>query len=198
MLTKHTALITLTLLALALAPLLTGCARPQEEQPALRVSSGITHFTNLSTTDLTVTDDLTVSDDVTVAGDLTATGDVSGDALKAADLSASDDLTVTDDTSLAGLLILSSTNYTSTTASWTPTVTAYHLDTSGNATITMTACANNGQLLILFGDDSNTITIADSNIRSTDGNAITLGQYDVVILACFDTEWIHVAKSANS
>jgi len=163
------------------------CTPRQDEQPQpLATSGGYTHFDNLSTTDLTVADDLTVTDDL------------SADAITAADLTASDDLVVTDDTTLSGFFNLDDTDLTVTTATITPTVTMYHGDSAGNVTWTLPACSVNGQLLVIYGDDANTITIADSNIRSTDGNAITIGQYDVVILICVDTEWNHVAKSANS
>jgi hypothetical protein len=147
-----------------------------------RVSSGITHFSALSTTNLTVTDDATITDDLTVTDDATVSGD----------------LTVAGTTTLQAIVSLSAANLTVTTATITPTVSAYHADSSGAVTWTLPACSVNGQLLIIYGDDNNTITIADSNLRSTDGNAVTIGQYDVVLFICFDTEWNHVAKSANS
>jgi hypothetical protein len=144
--------------------------------------TGITHFNNLSTTDLTVTDDLTVSDDATIAGDLAVTGAVE----------------IAGTSTLEGITIMAASDITVTTATITPTVSAYHADSAGAVTWTLPACAVNGQLLLIYGDDNNTITIADSSLRSTDGNAVTIGQYDVVLFVCFDTEWNHVAKSANS
>ena len=53
-------------------------------------------------------------------------------------------------------------------------------------------------MLYLYGDDANTITINDTNIRSTDGSAVTIGQYDIVEFMSSGAEWIHVAKSADS
>jgi len=79
----------------------------------------------------------------------------------------------------------------------TPTKTAYALDSAGAVTLTLAASAAEGQLLFLMGDDANTITIADTNIRSSDGNAITVGQYDTVAFVYQDSEWLELLKSAN-
>jgi hypothetical protein len=65
-------------------------------------------------------------------------------------------------------------------------------------TVTLAAPAVTGQVLYLYGDDNQTITVADSNIYSTDGNAVTLGQYDIVEFLSIGDKWVHVAKSANS
>lgn len=81
----------------------------------------------------------------------------------------------------------------------TPTISSmvYALDSASAVTITLAACANDGQPLILIGDDANTITINDSNIRSHDGAALTLGQYDVIFMICQDTEWLQVVELAS-
>jgi hypothetical protein len=79
----------------------------------------------------------------------------------------------------------------------TPTVTVYALDSAAAVTMTLAASASEGQPLILIGDDNNTITINTTNLRTTDGNAVTVGQYDVVMFVYQDSEWLHVAKSAN-
>lgn len=121
--------------------------------------------------DLTVGDDATITDDISVGGDLTIAGVA---------YPSSTDLTLT-----AGLLV-------------TPTYTTYHLDSTGAVSMTLGACVADGQFVWLYGDDANTITVNDTNIRSTDGNAVTLGQYDVVGFVCMDTEWNHVSKSGNS
>jgi cytoskeletal protein CcmA (bactofilin family) len=80
----------------------------------------------------------------------------------------------------------------------TPTYTTYALDTSGAVTITLAASAQEGQLLVLVGDDSNTITINDTNLRSNDGSAQTLGQYDALMFVYQDSEWIEISDSPNS
>ena len=81
---------------------------------------GTTHFSNLSTTDLEVTDDLTVGDDCTITGDLTVTTlitsytsmDATGYITTAVsfygpDLTLTDDLIVGDDSTLTGDLDVS-------------------------------------------------------------------------------------------
>jgi len=76
-------------------------------------------------------------------------------------------------------------------------VTVYGLDSAGEVTMTLAACTNEGQSVTLIGDDANTININTTNLRTTDGNALTLGQYDVIALICQDSEWMHMYKSAN-
>lgn len=114
------------------------------------------------------------------------------------------DLTVTGDTALAGLAItgpavLDDTVVTlSADTTLTPTASFYHVSATKAVTITLAACSANGQLLFLFGDDNQTVTIADSHIRTTTGSALTLGQYDLILFACADTEWIELALAADS
>lgn len=71
------------------------------------------------------------------------------------------------------------------------------LDTSGEVTITVAACTTDGHELTLIGDDGNTINIAATNLRTTDGNALAMDQYDVVKLICQDTEWLLMLESNN-
>lgn len=94
-----------------------------------------------------------------------------------------------------------------TATAWTPTAgetltaaaTYYTVNSSAAVTITLgTTGAAAGQLLILVGDDANTVTINDTNLLSADGNAIDFGQYDVVMLVFNGTKWALIAKSANS
>lgn len=80
----------------------------------------------------------------------------------------------------------------------TATVTVYALDSAGAVTMTLAASADEGQILILIGDDANDITIADTNLRSSDGNAIVLNQYDILMLVYQDSEWIELAKTTAS
>ena len=119
--------------------------------------------------------------------------------LYAQDLTLGDDLSVTDDSTLGGIVYLGSTDLTVTDGT-TPTISydAYALDSAAAVTITLAACSVEGQVLTLIGDDANTITINDTNIRTSDGNAATLGQYDVLIFICQDTEWVQIVKTANS
>ena len=80
----------------------------------------------------------------------------------------------------------------------TPTYGLYILSATGAVSMTLAACNAPGQQVFLYGDDNQTITVNDTNIRSTDGNAVTLGQYDMVGFMCSGTEWDHILKSANS
>lgn len=111
------------------------------------------------------------------------------------------DLTVAGDVATSGALTLGRSDITPTAGQTiTPqgNYSMYTINSSGAVSITLAAPTQAGQILILYGDDNNTITVNDTNIRSTDGNAVTLGQYDVVLWVSTATEWIHVAKSADS
>ncbi len=109
-----------------------------------------------------------------------------------------DDLAIEDVTS-SGKLIQGSTAITVTNgATITPAYSVYNLSAAGAVTVTLAAPAVTGQVLYLYGDDNQTITVADSNIYSTDGNAVTLGQYDIVEFMSVGSKWVHVAKSADS
>ncbi len=109
-----------------------------------------------------------------------------------------DDLAI-DDVTSSGKLIQGSTAITVTNgATITPAYSVYNLSAAGAVTVTLAAPAVTGQVLYLYGDDNQTITVADSNIYSTDGNAVTLGQYDIVEFMSVGSKWVHVAKSADS
>lgn len=109
-----------------------------------------------------------------------------------------DDLLV-DGVTLGGPLIQATQPLTLTAGQEiTPAYSMYLLSSTAAVSLTLAAPAAPGQVLYLYGDDANTITVNDSHIRSTDGNAVTIGQYDIVEFLSTDTEWIHVAKSADS
>lgn len=105
-----------------------------------------------------------------------------------------DDLVIT-----GGLFLPAFTDLAVSNGDWlTPTTASvYALDSSAAVTITLGACSHDGQELLLVGDDNNTITINDTNIRTSDGNATTVGQYDAVLWVCQDTEWLMVSRTAN-
>ena len=152
---------------------------------------------------LTLTNDLVVTDDASVTGDLTAgTGTFATGATVTSGglLITAGGLTVSSgDADLAGLFQPSFANETITDGEvLTPTVTVYALDTAGAVTMTLAASADEGQLLILIGDDANTITINDTNIRSSDGSTIDVGQYDVVVFVYQDSEWLELLLIADS
>jgi hypothetical protein len=101
---------------------------------------------------------------------------------------------------IGGGLILNTATITVTDGQTiTPTIySAYRLNAAGAVSITLAACSNDGQPLYLYGEDAQTITIADSSIRTSDGNAGSLGQYDIWVGMCLNSEWIEIANPANS
>lgn len=106
---------------------------------------------------------------------------------------------VTGNQTLSALAIHSSTTVTVTDGlTITPTTSLQIWDAGGAVTVTLAACSNTGQVLYTYGNDAQTITVADTNILTTDGNAVTLGQYDIIEWLCVSTKWVHIAKSANS
>lgn len=143
--------------------------------------AGTTNIDDLIVRNLTITGDQVILDDMVVSGDgLFNSGiQVAGTATLFQPVFETRAITLT-----AGQSI-------------TPEHGAYHLSSTGAVSMTLAACVNDGQLVSLYGDDANTITVNDTNIRSADGNAITFGQYDTVVLQCFDAEWNLVSKSAN-
>lgn len=141
------------------------------------VALGTTHFTAIEAEDLTATDDLAVTDDSTLTDDVAIGGDLT----------------------LSGLLYPSYTNITVTNGLLiTPTYTIYTLDSAAAVTITLQATGTEHQLLLLCGDDANTITINDTNTRSNDGAAQTIGEYDCILWLYFDAEWVEISESNNS
>jgi len=137
----------------------------------------------------------TITDDLVVTGASNLRGALSNST---GAVTVTDSLYVTDTGTFAGLLLGGFANETITDGEWlTATVMVYALDSGGNVTMTLGAVGSEGQTLTLIGDDANTITIADTNIRTSDGNAITLGQYDVAMFVYQDSEWLELLKIAN-
>jgi len=111
---------------------------------------------------------------------------------------ATGDVDVGGNATFNALAIVASTAFTPTAGqTLTPTASMYVVNSSAAVSMTLAVCGTDGKLLYLYGDDDNTVTVNDTNIRSTDGNAVTFGQYDVVAWICRGDDWIHVSKSAN-
>ncbi len=145
--------------------------QPREavEPVPLVVERGMTNFNDLS------------------VDSVTATGAVSAGSVSAGSLAS------------AGPLIQGTKAVTLTAGlQISPAYSLYLLSSTGAVSMTLAAPTAPGQVLYLYGDDANTITVNDTNIRSTDGNAVTIGQYDIVEFMSTSAEWIHVAKSADS
>jgi hypothetical protein len=146
------------------------------------ISFGATNFDSISVEDVTASDDVTVGDDLTVTDDASVTGDLTAGSA-----------------TVSGLTLISFANLTVTNGSTlTPTYNIYALDSAGAVTMTLAASATEGQLLILIGDDANDITVADTNLRSNDGAAQVLNQYDVLMLVYQDSEWVEISESNDS
>lgn len=103
------------------------------------------------------------------------------------------------DLTLSGKLVQSTSSITLTAGQLiTPTKSTYLLSSTGAVSMTLAPCsADTVSFVALYGDDNNTITVNDTNIYTTDGNAVTLGQYDVTGWVCAGTKWSLAWKSAN-
>ena len=123
-----------------------------------------------------------------------------GAVVQTGDLALTGDIALTGGLDLSGLLQTSFDNLTVTNGYiLTPTLTTYALDTAGAVTITLGTTADEGQLLILINDDANATIIADTNVRTSTGGAITLaGAYDIIVFIFQDAEWIQLLTLANS
>lgn len=176
--------------------------------------SGRQSFSQIITKTLTVENAaefqsaVTMDNNLSIAGNLDVTGgdttlngqlDVSG-----GQITLENDETIGNNTDglidFGGGLILNTTTITVTDGQTiTPTVySAYRLNAAGAVTITLAACSSDGQPLYLYGEDAQTITIADSDIRTSDGAAGSIGQYDLWVGMCFNAEWVEIANPANS
>ena len=109
-------------------------------------------------------------------------------------------LGVTGNATFSSKIIYAMTNITPTTGSTlTASVAFYKVHSAGNITMTLgTSGATAGQLLILYGDDAYTVTINDTNIRTTTGSAIALGQYDVMVWIYSGAAWIEELLAVDS
>lgn len=168
-----------------------------------------TIFTSVTATDdISVGDDLSVTGDAAVTGALTLTGAPTiGGALTLNDnatidgtLAVTGASTLSNDVTLSESIIFASTAFTPT-AGQELTVDAgyYVINSSGNVSMTLaTTGAVTGQIVILYGDDANTVTINDTNVLTSSGSALSLGQYDVVAFLWNGAKWVELFLLANS
>ena len=61
-----------------------------------------------------------------------------------------------------------------------------------------TSTVQAGEILYLMDTAAVAVTIADTNIRTSTGTVLTLGQYDIAVLIYTGTEWYEIALLANS
>lgn len=155
--------------------------------------------TNLGT--LTLSDDLTVGGNLAVTGTQAFTGATtlsgalsSGAFTGSSTGSFADEVTLSGETTFASTTLGMTTDYTLTVAA-----TFYVITSTANVTLTLgTTGAATGQVVILYGNDANTITIADTNVRTSTGSAVTMGQYDVSMWIYNGTSWVEMLLIADS
>lgn len=146
---------------------------------------------------------LTIGDSV----DITGTATVNALDVDSGSITLQNDETIGNATdgliSLGGGVIYNSEWITPTSVTdghrYTPTTTSlYVIDSTGAVSMTLGACSSTGQVLWTYGDDNNNVTINDTNVRTNDGSAQVLGQYDLIKWICIGTEWIEESESDNS
>jgi len=127
---------------------------------------------------------VTINDNATVTGTLGVDGIVTANA----------DLIVDD------VLNIDDTTYALTgTQTLNPTASFYKLTHGSILTLTLgTVGVNAGDMLILYNSTANNANIADTNVRTTTGSALNLGQYDVVAFVFDGTAWIELWLATNS
>jgi hypothetical protein len=128
--------------------------------------------------------DLAVSNTLSVTGATTLTGSST----------ASNDFTV------AKVLNVNAATYTSVgVQTLNPTSTFYSINPASALTVTLgTTGVVAGDLLILYDAANQAVVIVDSNVKTTSGSALTLGQYDVATFIFDGTSWIEISLAADS
>jgi hypothetical protein len=161
------------------------------------IAGGTTNLTALAldeTLSVTGATSLGSTLDVTGASSLSSTLGVTGAATLASTMSVADKATFSGETVFASSAITPTTGSTLTAAA-----TFYVVNSSGAITMTLgTTNATTGQMLMLYGDDANTVTINDTNLLSTTGSALSLGQYDMIVLIFNGTKWVEWLLAADS
>jgi hypothetical protein len=129
--------------------------------------------------------------------DAEGSGDFAGD-LTAVSVSASGNLTVTGNGSLSGLLTASCvTSVLTGDQTLTPTASCYQFTPADNLSLTLEVEPAGTILFMQNISETYTVWITDTNIRTTDGDGVSLGEYDIAIWQSTGSEWYLVANSAN-
>ena len=85
------------------------------------------------------------------------------------------------------------------TQSLTPAASFYTLDPAEALTLTLAVnSANAGDMLFLTNVSTYTVTITDTNLLSSTGNALTMGQDAVAVFIFVGASWYEIALSDNS
>lgn len=194
---------------------------------AAKFATTIAYTTSITGPDAFVTDDLDVNDNI-AANDIVATATLStADLFASDDVDIADNIAANDgyftatlgaggatdllgSASVEGALDLGShaqftPTYTpSTPATWmlVPTASYYNIGSGGAVTMTL-AITNvvDGQLLIIYGEDGNTVTINDVNLLSVGGSTLALTQYDIGVFIFIGggvNKWAQISLAGNS
>jgi len=140
--------------------------------------------------------------DLGVAGVVEAKGavyayttlDVTGASTFTGTITANADVVVDD------VLNIDDTAYTEVGAqALSPTASFYTLNPASILTITLgTTGVAAGDILILYDAANQQVDIADTNVKTTSGTVLTLGQYDVVMFIFDGSAWIEMFLAADS
>jgi len=188
-------LVTLAAIFVAVVALV-GQAQPaQPEAPAppvpLAVSSDTSNFTNIAASGTAaITGNTTVGGTLGVTGASTLTGAITGSSTA----TFADEVTSSAEVTWAGTHITPTTGTTLTISD-----TVYIVETTGAITMTLgTTGADEGQFVVFIGADANNVTVNDTDIRTSTGAALTIGQYDIVVFMYDGHSWIEWLILANS
>jgi hypothetical protein len=131
-----------------------------------------------------------IEDQLNVNGavDLDSTLDVDGNA------------TFNGDVTIDDVLNLDDLAYTLTgTQTIMPSASFYAMNPGGALTVTLAITnATAGDILIMVNASAFTVTITDTNILTSDGAAVSLGQYDTIMFIFVGSHWYEISRSADS
>lgn len=153
-----------------------------------QVSANSTGFDDITVLNAAVTKNLTVAGTSALAGNVSA----------AADLAVNGNATVTGQSRLKVPVMTNNAFTVTNNMTLTVAYGSYDLNAAGAVGLILNPCTVDGQLVTLYGEDAQTVTVADTNIRTSDGSVVAIGQYDIATFQCFKTEWVLINKLANS
>ncbi len=186
---------------------------------SLATTLAVTGYSNLnggvydSSGDLNLRDNTVVTGTLAVTGISTLTGALAANGGLSVDspaftvangtgaIATGSTLSVGSDATLQESLIISQTTITLVNGNnnLTVDVSMYTIDASTAASITLTTTgAVPGQVVFFYGQDAQTITFNNTNVKTSSGAAVTIGQFDVIAWLFDGTYWIELLLIANS
>ena len=147
--------------------------------------------------------DFYVADDTSLIGTLNVRGDISDDDSA---VTVADTFVVTGTSDLQGGVTVTGTArlvsaaYTLTgTQTLNPAASMYFMTTADTLTLTLgTTGPAAGDMLIIYNTAAQNVIIVDTNLLSTTGAALTLGQYDVAMFIYNGSAWVELLLAADS